>query len=168
MLNNKHIRALFIKVMAISFFLTLLLAAPYISRKAPNLLKSLSGRGGSEQVTDTVAVESPSDNLSRDTLEGLMATRKASGKQVKPSFDNLPVELFSSNQPFALDFHKLPVDYLVPQAPEVTRKAGSMIKQLKAADMAAIKEQQQISSNSPESVATEPAITSGVAQESKQ
>ncbi|MDD3147124.1 MAG: hypothetical protein PHD82_07480, partial [Candidatus Riflebacteria bacterium] len=130
MLNNKHLRALFIKVMAVSFILTLLLAAPYISRKAPELLQSLAQKGQPENNQESTQTNIPAE-ASNGELEELMATRKASGKQVKPSFDTMPVELFPSNQAFALDFHKLPVDNLVPQQPEVTRTAAALIKQHK-------------------------------------
>lgn len=140
MLNNRQLRALFLKVMGISFFITLLVAAPYISRRAPEILRSLTtdeGNGDRGRV-DTAG---PAAAISDNELDRLMDARKASGKQVKPSFDSLPVEFFSANQPFALDFHKLPVDFLVPQAPEVTRAAGARIRELREAEERAVKEQ---------------------------
>lgn len=139
MLNNRQLRALFLKVMGISFFITLVIAAPYISRRAPEILRSLTtdeGTGDRDRVNTSGPVSAISDN----ELDRLMDTRKASGKQVKPSFDSLPVEFFSANQPFALDFHKLPVDFLVPQAPEVTRAAAARIRELREAEERAAKE----------------------------
>lgn len=143
MLNNKHFRGLFIKVTAISFILTLLLAAPYISRKAPELLKSFSKQSETDG-QQPLATPNPTERDTTDELKQLMAARKASGKQVKPSFDGHPIEFFTSNQAFALDFHKLPLDYLVPQAPEVTRNGVAKIRQLKEADLKAVQEQQKI------------------------
>ena len=140
MLNNQQLRTLFLKVMGISFFITLVIAAPYISRRAPEILRSLTtdaGNGNRSQVDASGPVSTVSDN----ELDRLMDSRKASGKQVKPSFDSLPVEFFSANQPFARDFHKLPVDFLVPQAPEVTRAAGARIRELREAEDRAAKEQ---------------------------
>ncbi len=133
MLNNRQLRALFLKVMGISFFITLVIAAPWISRRAPEILRSLTtdeGTGDRDRIDTSGPVTAVSDN----ELDRLMDTRKASGKQVKPSFDSLPVEFFSANQPFALDFHKLPVDFLVPQAPEVTRAASARIRELREAE----------------------------------
>ena len=133
MLNNRQLRALFLKVMGISFFITLVIAAPWISRRAPEILRSLTtdeGTGDRDRIDPSGPVTAVSDN----ELDRLMDTRKASGKQVKPSFDSLPVEFFSANQPFALDFHKLPVDFLVPQAPEVTRAASARIRELREAE----------------------------------
>ena len=101
MLNNRQLRALFLKVMGISFFITLVIAAPYISRRAPEILRSLTtdeGTGDRSRVDTAGPVNAVSDN----ELDRLLDTRKASGKQVKPSFDSLPVEFFSANQPFAL------------------------------------------------------------------
>ncbi len=137
---------LFIKVMAASFLLTLLFAAPYISRKAPELLRSFSKSPEIDDQKPATKADSPTGN-SNDSLEELMATKNASGKQVKPSFDSMPVEFFPSNKAFALDFHKLPVDYLVPQMPELTRNAAALIKRLKEADLKAIEEQQKIAAS---------------------
>ncbi len=139
MLNNRQLRALFLKVTGISFFITLVIAAPYISRRAPEILRSLTtdeGTGERSRVDTAGPVSVVSDN----ELDRLLDTRKASGKQVKPSFDSLPVEFFSANQPFALDFHKLPVDFLVPQAPEVTRAAVAKIRELREAEERAAKD----------------------------
>lgn len=143
MLNNKNVRKLFFRVTAISFFVTLLLAAPYISRKAPELMRSLADNKPSPD-SESVSRHAPPRTDSGFDLEQLMATRKASGKQVKPSFDSLPSEFFSLNQPFSLDFHKLPLEYLAPQAPEITRNSLALIKQLKEAEAKAFKEQQNI------------------------
>ena len=145
MLNNRQLRALFLKVMGISFFITLVIAAPWISRRAPEILRSLTtdeGTGDRSRVDTAGPVNAVSDN----ELDRLLDTRKASGKQVKPSFDSLPVEFFSANQPFALDFHKLPVDFLVPQAPEITRGAVARIRELREAEERAAKEQPGASS----------------------
>lgn len=142
MLNNRSLRALFIKITAASFILTLVIAAPYISRRAPEIIRSLTKPGDNKVVENTT--QASTGNSDGDELANLMGPKKASGKQVKPSFDSLPVELFSSNQAFALDFHKLPVDYLVPQAPESTRNALAMIKQLRDADLKAFAAQKEI------------------------
>ncbi len=133
---------MFVKITAVSFILTLIIAAPYISRRAPEIIRSLT-KTGDQKVVETAARVDPG-NQGGDELADLMTPKKASGKQVKPSFDNLPVELFSSNQAFALDFHKLPVDYLVPQAPEATRNALAMIRQLRDADLKAFAAQKEI------------------------
>ncbi len=154
MLNNKHFRMLFIKVMAASFILTLLLATPYISRKAPELLKSLSRQTEDEGIKPLPTANAPTGE-GTDELEELMTARKASGKQVKPSFDSRPVEFFPSNQAFALDFHKLPVDYLVPQLPEKTRNGAALIKQLKVADLKAFQEQQEIAGAAKSGISAE-------------
>ena len=121
MLNNRQLRALFLKVMGISFFITLVIAAPYISRRAPEILRSLTtdeGTGDRSRVDTAGPVNAVSDN----ELDRLLDTRKASGKQVKPSFDSLPV------------------DFLVPQAPEVTRAASARIRELREAEDRAAKE----------------------------
>lgn len=133
---------MFIKVMAGSFLLTLILAAPYLSRRAPELFKSLT-RPADLQPT-APATTATNDTPKDAQLEALLATRQASGKQVKPSFDSLPLQFFPNNQAFSLDFHKLPTDYLVPQAPEVTHNAVALIKQFRDADQKAFDEQKRI------------------------
>lgn len=143
MLNKKHLQILFIKVAGISFLITLLLAAPYISRRAPAILKSLTSENTvSNTVGDRTATQG--GDAGSSSLEELMKSRKAAGSQIKPSFDSLPVQFFSSNQAFSLNFHKIPADYLVPQAPEVTRSALVRLKELKLADSQAIAEQQAV------------------------
>ncbi len=133
---------MFIKVMAGSFLLTLILAAPYLSRRAPELYKSLTSPAEPQSAAPAATTHNatPED----EQLAALLATRKASGKQVKPSFDSLPVQFFPNNQAFSLDFHKLPTDYLVPQAPEVTHNAVALIKQFRDADQKAFDEQRRI------------------------
>lgn len=141
--NKKALQALFIKVSAISFFVTLLIAAPYISRRAPGLLKSLTESNKAGRLTEKLAGNTSSGS-DESLLEGLMAPKKAAVNQVKPGLGNLPVEFFSANKAFALDFHKIPADYLTPQAPEVTRTAVSRLKEFKAADLKAIAAQQAL------------------------
>ena len=133
---------MFLRVMALSFLVTLLLAAPYISRKAPELIRSLSDKTPKSTVATTNEVSAP--GTENTELEELMADRRASGRQVKPTFDNLPAEFFSANKPFSLDFHRLPVDYLAPQAPETTRNALALIRKIKEAEEKAFSEQQKI------------------------
>ncbi len=45
---------------------------------------------------------------------------------------------------FSLDFHKLPLEYMTPQQPEVIRTVLVKIKQLQAAELAAVEAQQAV------------------------
>ncbi|EKD81987.1 MAG: hypothetical protein ACD_39C01534G0003 [uncultured bacterium] len=144
MLNNKDLQKIFIRVALASFVITLLIAVPYISRRMPK--EDAPARGNSSVIRYGLRpIATPAAGNS--DASGVLNTGRASEKQVKPSFGNLPNELFPGNRPFSLDFHKLPVDYLEPQQPEVTRAAISQIRQLQIADLAALEAQQAMAKN---------------------
>ncbi|MBU1106327.1 MAG: hypothetical protein KKB51_06640 [Candidatus Riflebacteria bacterium] len=144
MFNNKDLQVIFIKVALASFVLTLLIAAPYIAKRASGKTGESAG-GAVERAGEKLAVKAVSEGA--DDVFALFKTGKASEKQVKPSFGNLPNELFPGNRPFSLDFHKMPVEYLVPPAPEVTRTSILRIRELKMAELEAIEAQQAMAKN---------------------
>ncbi|MDD2997512.1 MAG: hypothetical protein PHV05_00545 [Candidatus Riflebacteria bacterium] len=143
MLNKKWLGRLFLKVTGISFLLTLLLAFPYISRKAPVLIKSFADKPASDSSSRHQNSEI-STSSTNEELEQMMRHRKASEKQLKPAFNKSDADFFSANKAFSLDFHKLPVEFLVPQPPETIRKAVTFIKMLKEADHKAFEIRQSV------------------------
>lgn len=151
MLNNKDLQAIFFKVAIASFVLTLLIAAPYITKRSADKAGINEAAAGVEKAGAGQAVVAASGGA--DDVFAALNVGKASDHQVKPGFGNLPNELFPGNRPFSLDFHKMPVDYLVPQAPEVTRTSILRIKELKVADLAAIEAQQAMAKNYDENPA---------------
>jgi len=142
MLNDPRLRKIVIRVVVVSFALTLLVAAPYIAKRMPkgeDGKKSGSKviRYGTKKFSWNTGQSDETDSTSGDI----------SAKQLKPSFGNLPNELFPGNRPFSLDFHKLPLDYMVPQQPEVTRTVLRKIKQFQVAELAAFEAQQSMAKN---------------------
>ncbi|PKL45639.1 MAG: hypothetical protein CVV41_01170 [Candidatus Riflebacteria bacterium HGW-Riflebacteria-1] len=148
MLNNPGLRKILIKVVMASFVLTLLIAAPYIARRLP--------KADSEKKSGSKVIRYGTKGFSWNTGQNdtESATGESSAKQLKPSFGNLPNELFPGNRPFSLDFHKLPLDFMIPQQPEITRTAVTKIRQLQAAEFAAVEAQQAMAKNydKPQSV----------------
>lgn len=137
MLSNPSVRKIVIRVVFASFVLTLLIAFPYIVKR----VRQTDGekKSGSKVIRYGTKKFAWNAGRAENTETGEVST-----KQLKPSFGNLPNELFPGNRPFSLDFHKLPLDYMVPQQPEVIRSALVRIKQLQVAELAAIEAQQAV------------------------
>lgn len=144
MLNNKELQKIFIKVTLASFALTLVIAAPYITKR---LSRGDNKNAAPRAVSRSVDNQKPMIAADENDTFALLNVGKASEKQVKPGFGNLPSELFPGNRAFALDFHKLPLDYMVPQQPEITRTAILRIRELQIADLAAVEAQRAMAKN---------------------
>jgi len=142
MLNDPGLKKIIIRVVVVSFALTLLVAAPYIAGRLR--------RSDGDKKSGSKVIRYGTKRFSWNSAKGeddQPATGEIATKQLKPSFGNLPNELFPGNRPFSLDFHKLPLDYLTPQQPEITRTAGIKIKQFQVAELAAINAQQAMAKN---------------------
>lgn len=142
MLNDPGLKKIIVRVVVASFALTLLVAAPYIARR-------LSKSDG-EKKPGSKVIRYGTKRFSWNNAKGeddQSSNTEISTTQLKPSFGNLPNELFPGNRPFSLDFHKLPMDYMTPQQPEVTRTVLRKIKQFQVAELAAIAAQQTMAKN---------------------
>jgi len=142
MLNDPGLRKIVIRVVVASFVLTLLVAAPFIAKR----MRQSEGakKSGSKVIRYGTKRFSWNSGQSDETDS---ASGEVSEKQLKPSFGNLPNELFPGNRPFSLDFHKLPLDYMTPQQPEITRTVVRKIKQFQVAELAAYEAQQLMAKN---------------------
>ncbi|PKL47812.1 MAG: hypothetical protein CVV42_11765 [Candidatus Riflebacteria bacterium HGW-Riflebacteria-2] len=142
MLNDPALKKIVIRVVVVSFVLTLLVAAPYIARRLPQ--SDGETKPGSKVIRYGTKRFSWNNSKGEDDQS---STGEISTKQLKPSFGNLPNELFPGNRPFSLNFHKLPLDYMIPQQPEVTRTAIRKIRQFQVAELAAFEAQQAMARN---------------------
>jgi len=142
MLSNPLLRKIIIRVVVASFLLTLLIAAPYIARRLPQP----EGEKKAESKVVRYGTKGFSWNTGKEN-ENQASTGDVAATQLKPGFGTLPNELFPGNRPFSLDFHKLPLDYMVPQQPEVTRTVTRKLKEFQIAELAAIEAQQAMAKN---------------------
>lgn len=140
---NKDLLNFFIRTVLIPSVLVLLFAAPYIYRRYTQV-EAVKNTGSKiiRYGTKNFSWGKEQKSEESDGTSGV-----ASARQLKASFGNLPHELFPGNRQFHLDFHQLPVEFLVPQPPEVIRMAITNIKQLQMADIAALEAQQAIARN---------------------
>lgn len=142
-MENKDLRNFYIRAVVIPVVLVLLIAAPFLYRRYTQT--DDAKKTGSKVVRYGTRHFSWGKDKEAEELDVRIGV--ASDKQLKPSFGNLPHELFPGNRPFSLDFHKLPLDFLVPQSPEITRTAIVKIRQLQIADFAALEAQQAMARN---------------------
>jgi hypothetical protein len=128
MLNNPQFQILLLKISLASFLVTLFICGIMIYRRAPETLKPVIIKRFSPTVQGSISGlpgDATQNQASKNTTTAI--------NRIRPEFDRQPPDVFSGNRQFALDFHKLPADYLTPQAPETTRNSLQQIKDHKEA-----------------------------------
>lgn len=145
MLSDKNLQKTIIKVAISSFVITLFIAAPFVIRRISK--EDGESKPGSKVVRYGTKRFAWGDSSGEKDAQSAEDGSSASEKQLKPSFGNLPHQLFPGNRPFSLDFHKLPTDFLTPQQPEIMRRALVKIRELNLAELAALEAQQAMANN---------------------